>query len=108
MLSKRSPRPPRSLVTLIVAITVVPLVTLLWLGWRLLEQDRVLEGQQIQQRVERGADLVVAALQRAMATSEQRLASGNQEWPDAAVVVTFRDGAVEASPHGRVAYLPLV
>ena len=53
MRSKGSLRPPRKLIALIVAITVVPLVTLLWLGWRLLEQDRVLEGQQIQQRVER-------------------------------------------------------
>lgn len=63
MFSKAPPRPPRSLIALIAAITLVPLVTLLWLGWRLLEQDRVLERQQIQQRVDRGADLVVAALQ---------------------------------------------
>ncbi len=70
MFSKGPARPPRSLVALILAITVVPLVTLLWLGWRLLDQDRVLERQQIQQRVERGADLVVAALQRVIAVSE--------------------------------------
>jgi signal transduction histidine kinase len=108
MLAKGSPRPPRKLIALIGAITVVPLVTLLWLGWRLLEQDHVLEGQQIQQRVERGADLVVAALQRAIAGSEQQLASGSQQWPDDAVVVTFRDGAVEVSPNHRVAYLPFV
>jgi type VI protein secretion system component VasK len=73
MLARGSPRPPRKLIALIGAITVVPLVTLLWLGWRLLEQDHVLEGQQIQQRVERGADLVVAALQRAIAGSEQQV-----------------------------------
>ena len=40
---------------MIVTITVVPLATLLWLGWRLLEQDRVLERQQIQQRVDTAA-----------------------------------------------------
>src|SRR5215510_10776816 len=67
MFSKGPARPLRSLVALIVVITVVPLATLLWLGWRLLEQDRVLERQQIQQRVERGADLVVAGLQRVIA-----------------------------------------
>ena len=100
--------PSRSLVALIAGITVVPLVTLLWLGRRLMEEDRVLEHQQIQQRVERGADLVVAALQRLVGVSEQRLAAGSQQWPDDAVAVTFRDGVVEASPRDHVAYLPLV
>ncbi len=33
-------------------------------GWRLLEQDRILESQQVQERVERAADLAVAALER--------------------------------------------
>ncbi len=107
MFSKGPARPPRSLVALIIAVTVVPLVTLLWLGWRLLDQDRVLERQQIQQRVERAADLVVAALQRTIAVSEQRLAAGSEQWPDGAVVVTFHDGGVEASPRERVAYFPL-
>ncbi len=108
MFSKGSALPPRSLGALIVGLTVVGLATLLWLGWRLLEQDRMLEGQQVQQRVERAADLVVAALQRALASSEQRLATGSERWPEGAVVVTFRDGRVEAYPKERVAFLPVV
>ncbi|MBI3490197.1 MAG: HAMP domain-containing histidine kinase [Acidobacteria bacterium] len=108
MFSKGSTRPPRSLVALIVGITVVPLATLLWLGWRLLEQDRALEQQQVRQRVERGADLVVSALQRAVSVSEQRLAAGSGPGADGAVAVTFRDGHVEASPHERLAYFPVV
>jgi signal transduction histidine kinase len=99
-------RTPRGLIALILAITVAPLVTLLWLGWRLLEQDRLLEGQQVQQRMERAADLVVAALQRALAVSEQRLAAGSVQWPAGAVAVTFRDDRAEAHPHERVAFLP--
>ena len=81
MFSKGSALPPRSLVALILGITVAPLATLLWLGWRLLEQDRILEGQQAQQRVERAVDLVVAALGRAVSSYEQRLAAGNEQWP---------------------------
>src|SRR6185503_4904871 len=98
MFSMRAVLPPRSLVALIVGITVVPLATLLWLGWRLLEQDRMLEGQQVQQRVERAADLAVAALQRALSSSEQRLAAGSRQWPEDAAMVTFHDGRVEAYP----------
>src|SRR6266536_2658248 len=108
MFSKGSALPPRSLVALIVGITVVPLATLLWLGWRLLDQDRMLEGQQAQQRVERAADLAVAALQRGLSLSEQRLAAGSERWPAGAAAVTFRDGRVEAFPKESVAYLPVV
>lgn len=108
MVSRGSPLPSRSLVALIVGITVVPLATLLWLGWRLLEQDRLLEGQQVQQRVERAADLVVAALQRALSASEQRLAAGSEQWAEGAVAITFHDGRADAFPADRVAFLPVV
>ena len=108
MFSKGSALPPRSLVALIVGITVVPLATLLWLGWRLLEQDRILEAQQAQQRVERAADLAVAALQRAIAADEQRLAAGGAQCPAGAVAIWFRNSLVQAVPRERVAYLPVV
>jgi two-component system, OmpR family, phosphate regulon sensor histidine kinase PhoR len=84
------------------------MVVLSWLGYRLVEQDRILERQQIQQHAERGADLVVAALQRAASISEQRLASGERDWADGAAVVTFIDGRAEAYPRARIAYLPLM
>src|SRR5262245_8220029 len=108
MFSNRRALPPPSLIALIIGITVVPLATLLWLGWRLVEQDHLLEVQQAQQRVERAADLAVAALQRAISSSEQRLAAGSGRWSEGAVAVTFREGLVEAQPPERVAYLPVV
>ncbi len=108
MLSRGSALPPRSLIALIIGITVVPLATLLWLGWRLLQQDRILESQQARERVDLAADLVVAALQRVISSYEQRLAAGNDQWPEGMVVVTFRDGVVEASPRDSVAFLPIV
>jgi signal transduction histidine kinase len=101
-------RPSAQLIGLIAAVTVVPLITLLWVGWRLFEQDRVLEHQQVRQRVERGADLLVAALQRSIATSEQEIGGGASDMPPGGVAVTFRDDVIEALPPGRVAYLPRV
>ena len=100
MFSTGRARPPAQLVGLIAGITLVPLVTLLWLGWRLLEQDRLLERQQSQDRLERAADLVVAALQRAITDSEQRLAAGANSWPAGAVVVTFQNDRVDAPDSG--------
>jgi hypothetical protein len=105
---RRSSLPPRGLLALIVGVTVIPLATLLWLGWRLLEQDRALEAQQIQQRLDRSADLVVAAIDRSLSTWEQRLAAGMEEVPDGTVVVTVRGEDVLVTPRSRVAFLPVV
>lgn len=99
--------PPKSLVALIVGITVAPLGMLMWLGVHLVQQDRVLEAQQAQQSLERAADLVVAALQRALAFLEQRLAAGSRQWPAGAVAVTFHENQIEAYPKERVAYFPM-
>ena len=107
MFPKASARPLRSLVALVIGVMVVPLLTLPWLGWRLLEQDRALESQQVQQRVERAADLVVAALQRAITASEQRLAGDGAAWPNGSIAVTFGEARVDVVPAERVAYWPV-
>jgi signal transduction histidine kinase len=96
--SRRRARSARGLVALVVGVTLVPLATLVWLGWRLIEQDRALEDQQVRQRVERAADLIVAALQQAVSASEQRLAEGDSGWPKGAKAVAFRRPAILPLP----------
>jgi signal transduction histidine kinase len=91
---------------LIGAVTVVPLALLVWLGWRVLEQDRILERQQARDRLERAGDLVAAALERAIVSSEQRLAAGAQDWAEGAVAVVIQDERIEAYPDKRLAFLP--
>lgn len=107
MFPKARARLERRLVALIVAITVVPLALLVWLGWRLIQQDRLLEQQQIQQRVEHAADLLVAALQRAIADADRYLGPHLDPLPDGAVAVTFRRQDVEVVPVDRVAFVPI-
>ncbi len=97
---------PRVALLLTVA-TAVPLAALLWVGWRALEQDRALENEQIRQQVERAADIVTAALQRAVAASERRLAQGSKDWPDGAAAMTVSGETVQVWPMGRAAYLPV-
>jgi signal transduction histidine kinase len=89
-------------------MTVVPLALLSWLGWRTLDQDRLLEGLQVRQRLELAADLLAAALQRAVAADAQRLAAGHREWPEGAVAIEFVAGLARAYPKERIAYLPAV
>jgi signal transduction histidine kinase len=107
MFGSRSSLPPLGLLALIVGVTVIPLATLLWLGWRLLQQDRALEAQQIQQRLDRSADMIVAALERSLSLWEQRLAAGGGV-PDGAVSITIRGEVTNVTPRARVAFLPVV
>jgi signal transduction histidine kinase len=102
------PAPPaRTLVALIAGVTLVPLLILVWLGWRLLEQDVALEQQQIYQRVERAADLVVAALSQKLSQVEHQLYADGSQSPDGVVVVDFRNDGVRVLS-GPVAHLPVV
>ena len=66
-------RPPRQLIALFLLITLVPSVLLMAFGWRLLQQDRVNGLQQMKERREQAADLVVSALERSVSTAEQSL-----------------------------------
>lgn len=106
--SAGSVSPPRRLVALIGAITVIPLAVFLWLGGKLLAQDRAIEQQQTRDRLQTAADLVIVSLERAIAGSEQKLASGSDDWPAGTVVVTFQADRVEVSPPGRLAFFPVV
>jgi cytochrome c peroxidase len=56
-------RPPRHVLTIFVGIMLVFGAALGWLGWQLLEQDRSLERQRVQERLEQAADRIVAELQ---------------------------------------------
>lgn len=106
-MSRRRRMTTRTLMGPLAAVTLLPLGLLLWVGWRLLEQDRTLTGQQVAQRIERAADIVVAALARAVSASEERLGAGVGDWGKGAVVVRFAGGRVEAAPRGRLAWQPV-
>jgi len=103
-------RPPRHLVVLFVVVIVVPAAALAWLGWRLLEQDRALEGQRIQERLERAADSISAALERRLTEITDHLpalaASPPARLPDDSLIVQFGPHGVEAQPRGRLLYFP--
>src|SRR4051794_17209212 len=79
--------PRRRLVAFAAAATVVPLATLFWLGWRVLDSDRVIETSQLHDHVEHGADAVVSALLRVVMASEDQLLSGRADLPVGTVIV---------------------
>jgi cytochrome c-type biogenesis protein CcmH/NrfG len=103
------------------AIALLLAGTLFWLGWRLVQLDRQIAAQRMQEQRESAADLAVATLQRSVSQAEGRLATlaaaqdssvaqsagaivaGLSE--DSALVVARR-GVLEAYPAQRLLFYP--
>ncbi len=100
-------RPPRRVLALFLAVSAVSLCAFAWLCWRLLQQDRALESQRLQERLERAADLIVASLDLGLAELENRLSAPSNPG-DYAVAVAFSAQKIEAHPAGRLLYYPFV
>ena len=86
-------RPPRAVLTLFISLMLVCAVALGWLGWQVLEQDRAMEAQRWQERIESAADRAVVAVERGFASSD-------------AEVVVHSTGAAQMTPPGSLAYAP--
>jgi signal transduction histidine kinase/predicted negative regulator of RcsB-dependent stress response len=110
-------------VILFLGITLVLMGTLGWLGWRLFQQDRALERQRVQDRLERAADLVATELQRELSAVEDQLARLSttsvsdlpqaatqcaEQFSEDAVIVLLDSIGVEAYPSARLLYYPVV
>src|SRR6187402_3594566 len=89
------PGSPRRLAALFLALVLVPSLLLAGLGWQLFKQDRLDAVRQVDDRRGETANLAVAAIEQAIAASEQSLrglaASGRARFDDAAVVMVARD-----------------
>jgi signal transduction histidine kinase len=96
---------PGRWLTLFLVVAVAPAICLSWLAWRSFEQDRALEQQRIQDRLEQSADLVRTRIERALNQTEDGL-PGHVEAPAGGVVVTLSERGVSARPSGRLVYLP--
>ncbi len=87
-------RHPRVVLTLFICLMATCGLALSWLGWQVLVQERSMEAQQRQERLESAADRAVAAVERALDHHEVEIAVRS-------------DGTVEVAPAGRLAYLPV-
>jgi signal transduction histidine kinase/tetratricopeptide (TPR) repeat protein len=103
-------------------IVCVLLAGLGWLGWRVLEQDRTLESQRMQDRLGTGADSIATALLGRLVEAEDLLAqleaAPEGQWPARAlaitgpasadaVIVILRPTRVEAFPPSALLFYPV-
>jgi signal transduction histidine kinase len=100
-------QPPRRVLALFVAVAVVSMSALVWLSWRRLRQDRALEDQRIQERLERAADLITTSLDLGLSRIEAGLSALADPGSEALSVV-FGPREIETLPRGRLLYYPFV
>src|SRR4030043_1155058 len=105
-------RPPRRTLAVFLCLMLVLGGALGWLGWRWLEQDRALEGQRLQERLELAADHMAAALQQSLTDLESYLSfvpsPGAEEPPDGVLVLQATTRTVNAYPPGGLLYYPVI
>ena len=117
-------RPPRHLLILFLVITFVLAIVLGWLTWRLIEQDRALEGQRTQERLDHAADLVSAALLRSLSQIDQQLSrlttsqesqliaeaqQYGEEFSDKdGVMLVLNPAGLESYPEAQLSYVPFL
>jgi signal transduction histidine kinase len=91
-------RPPRRVLTGFLAVVVACVGALAWLGQRLLDQDRALEDQRVQESLEHAADLVAPALERRLTELEGALdrAPGGVDLPAGTILIVAGDEKLES------------
>jgi len=105
-------RPPGRTLTVFLCLMLVLSGALGWLGWQLLKQDRALEGQRLQERLELAADQMAVALQQSLTDLESYLSflpsPGAKEPPTGVIVLQVTKGTVNAYPSGSLLYYPVI
>ena len=105
-------RPPKSLLPILVLLSLVSVSAVGWFGFKLLEQDRMVQAQRRQERLEQAADRLAASLRGSLAETGERLSvwltspppAGK---PDDGILLTVDDTSVGAYPTGRLLYYPV-
>ena len=103
-------RPPRRTLVVFLGLMLVLGSALAWLGWQVIERDRLVERGQVQERVERSADHIVTALQRSLSELD-RLAGAAPDstpagLPEGVVILRATRQAVTVRPDSTLLFHP--
>ncbi|MCH7749662.1 MAG: HAMP domain-containing histidine kinase [Acidobacteria bacterium] len=104
-------RPPRHVLTIFLSVAVVSAGALGWLSWLLVAQDRALDVQRRQARLEQAADRATAIMQGALADLELQLTASSAHTseppPGVVIVIGGPTGVIDVvHPDGGLLYYP--
>ena len=105
-------RPPRRTLMVFLCLMTVLGSALGWLGWQVIERDRVVDRSQVQDRLELAADHIATALQHSLSDLD-RLAMTERDQtsadiPDGVVILHAAAEQVVIRPDGRLLFHPAV
>jgi len=99
-------------VVLFLSVAAVSVIVLVWMGVRLVQQDRALEVQRLEEQREAAADRIIAALEKVLSAEERKLADAPMvNFSPAAedvLVVIAGSGEVRAWPDKTLLYYPVI
>ena len=100
-------KPPRTLLLFLFLLTLVSVSALSWFGWKVLNQERMVEAQRLQQRVEQSADRIAATLRGTLAETGERLGAAAITPPDDGLLLFLENDRLSAMPANRLLYHPV-
>jgi signal transduction histidine kinase len=103
--------PPRTLLLILFLLTLVSVSALSWSGWKLLDQQRAVEAQRLQERLDQAADRIAATLRGTLAETGERLGNWAQAPPDGrelqeGLLLILTENSLTALPADRLLYDP--
>ena len=103
-------RPPRRVLAIFLCIMLVFSGALGWLGWQVLEQERSLERQRLQERLELAMSHMAASLEHNLLDLDKYLSflpgPAAKEPPEGVAVLLATEHSVDVYPPGRVLFYP--
>jgi signal transduction histidine kinase len=104
-------KPPRSLLLILFLLTLVSVCAVGWSGWKLLDQERLVEAQHARDRLEQAADQTAAILKRTLAETGDRLGAwvatpSLEEPPEDGLYVLLTEEAMSGAPAARLLFRP--
>ena len=100
-------KPPATLFFILFLLALVSISALGWFGWRLFEQDRLVEAQRSRERLEQAADRIATTLHSTLAVTGDRLGEWETASPNTpGLVLHIQDETLTVVPPGRLLYSP--
>lgn len=104
-------KPPQSLLLILSLVTLVSVCALGFFAWRLLDQERVVEAQREQERLEQSADRIAAIAGSTLAETGERLggwliSSPPERKPEQGLLLKVTPAGITVLPGRRLLYQP--
>ncbi len=105
-------RPSRYVAVFFLGVAAVSVIALVWMGVRLVQQDRALESQRLEEQREAAADRIVVSLEKVLSEEERKLADDPvvnlTPASDDFLLINIDSGEVRVWPDNVLLYYPVI